>query len=265
MLPQRIDLNPTRRWILLVTVLTAIIWLLLSPPIPQDPLYHRFIDQRPFMGIDNFYNVVSNLIFLLPVLTIHYYQRHHPALKNEILDSLHTLLGVALLLLVVTSAYYHSNPSNETLQWDRLAMSIIFMLLLCIAWYDYISPSMARRLAVPLVIAGLASVLYWYWREQSGDGDLRPYILVQFVPLMIIIELMIMRGNLDLRQRAYMILSISYILAKLCELNDLSIFSLTNEVISGHTLKHLFAGAGLFFWSVYIQQYRVELATSESV
>jgi len=37
----------------------------LLPPIAQDPSYHQFADQRTLLGIPNFWNVVSNLPFVL--------------------------------------------------------------------------------------------------------------------------------------------------------------------------------------------------------
>src|SRR4029077_315822 len=33
--------------------------LALLPPIPQDPSYHQFADQRTLLGIPNFWNVIS--------------------------------------------------------------------------------------------------------------------------------------------------------------------------------------------------------------
>ena len=39
--------------------------LMLLPPIPQDPAYHAFADQRTLFGIPNFWNVVSNLPFIV--------------------------------------------------------------------------------------------------------------------------------------------------------------------------------------------------------
>src|SRR5258708_23386311 len=39
--------------------------LVLLPPIPQDQSYHQFADQRTIFGIPNFWNVVSNLPFLV--------------------------------------------------------------------------------------------------------------------------------------------------------------------------------------------------------
>ena len=34
-------------------------------PIPQDPAYHGFADRRTLFGIPNFWNVFSNLPFVL--------------------------------------------------------------------------------------------------------------------------------------------------------------------------------------------------------
>jgi hypothetical protein len=36
----------------------------LLPPILQDQNYHHFADQRAFLGVPNFWNVVSNLPFI---------------------------------------------------------------------------------------------------------------------------------------------------------------------------------------------------------
>ena len=39
--------------------------VVLLPPIPQDQSYHQFADQRALLGIPNFWNVVSNLPFIV--------------------------------------------------------------------------------------------------------------------------------------------------------------------------------------------------------
>jgi hypothetical protein len=38
---------------------------LLVPPIPQPQDYHQFADQKTLLGIPNFWNVVSNVPFIL--------------------------------------------------------------------------------------------------------------------------------------------------------------------------------------------------------
>ena len=50
---------------LLGLMVASLAILLLLPPIPQDPSYHQFADQRTLLGIPNFWNVVSNLPFVV--------------------------------------------------------------------------------------------------------------------------------------------------------------------------------------------------------
>ena len=47
-----------------LTALALLIAFTISP-VAQDPAYHRFADARALAGIDNFWNVFSNLPFAL--------------------------------------------------------------------------------------------------------------------------------------------------------------------------------------------------------
>src|SRR5262249_31672083 len=100
--------------ILAAVSLTA---LLLVPPISQDQDYHQFADQRTLLGIPHFWNVASNLPFVaVGALGLHkFYQR--PATF---------VLFSGFLLTGFGSTYYHWNPSDETLFWDRLPMTLCF-------------------------------------------------------------------------------------------------------------------------------------------
>ena len=51
----------------LITIVVAIVIAVfgLTSPVPQDPAYHHFVDQREMLGIANFWNVISNLPFLI--------------------------------------------------------------------------------------------------------------------------------------------------------------------------------------------------------
>src|SRR4029077_13315659 len=43
----------------------SLLGLLFVPPIPQSQIYHGFADQRTLFGIPNFWNLVSNLPFIV--------------------------------------------------------------------------------------------------------------------------------------------------------------------------------------------------------
>src|SRR5262249_54819854 len=95
-----------------------------------------------------------------------------------------------------------------------------------------------------LVAAGLASVLYWHFTEQAGHGDLRPYYLVQIVP-MVTIPLMLLFPSRYTRTGDLFIVVGLYALAKVFEFRDGPIFA-WGELISGHTLKHLMAALAAY-------------------
>lgn len=115
-----------------------------------------------------------------------------------------------------------------------------------------------RLLFGPLVLSGAFSVLYWWFTERAGNGDLRPYILVQFLP-MLLIPLTIILFPKDARHdRPYWILLISYIMAKFFEWQDGTVFMLTGHLVSGHALKHLAAAAGLLLFKPAVLQAKGE-------
>src|SRR5688572_25139004 len=104
--------------------LTAIslIGLVFAPPIPQPQSYHQFADQRTLFGVPHFWNVVSNLPFIL-VGTWGLFRGRDVSPRMF-------FLGVSLTGF--TSSYYHWDPNDFGLFWDRLPMSIAFMAVLAI-------------------------------------------------------------------------------------------------------------------------------------
>src|SRR5215475_10747764 len=87
------------------------------PPITQDESYHAFADARTLLGIPHFWNVVSNLPFVaVGAAGLAFYRK----------DAASTALFVGILLTGFGSSYYHLDPSDGTLFWDRLPMTISF-------------------------------------------------------------------------------------------------------------------------------------------
>ena len=110
-------------------------------------------------------------------------------------------------------------------------------------------------LFIPLVILGGASVVYWHVSEGWGEGDLRPYLLVQLYPLVAIpIILVLFRARFTLTQDLYAALC-CYLVAKALELLDRQVYS-QGQIVSGHTLKHLVAALGPYFILHMIQRRR---------
>lgn len=210
---------------------------LISSPIAQDPAYHLFADQLTLFGIPNFWNVLSNLPFLIVGATGISLVLRKPA---DPLRNLWLVFFTGIFLTAFGSGYFHLSPDNDTLAWDRLTMTIGFMSFLAIVVGEYLSIEWGKRLLRPFLIIGAASVVYWLYTESAGVGDLRPYALVQFLPMVLIPVIAIARRtHSDLGiYIAWMILF--YTAAKLAEHYDDEIFAFGN-LLSGHSLKHVFA------------------------
>lgn len=233
--------------VILILVISAIsmIFVFLHNPVAQDPGYHFFYDQRMFFGIPNFFNVITSIPFLLVgIMGLKWLAKSsNKKYKQEINLSYSTLfLGVSLV--AIGSGYYHLWPSNETLVWDRLPMTIAFMALFSIIIGEFISTRFGKPLLLTLLIFGLTSVVYWHYTEIQNNGDLRFYMLVQFLPLLLIpIILLFFNPSFTLPGGYWLLLS-AYILAKVLEEYDSEVFNIL-PLLSGHSLKHLVAAFGV--------------------
>lgn len=230
--------------VLLGTIIVVLIGAMFAPPIPQDAAYHQFADQREIWGIPNFWNVISNApFFFLGLIGIGVVQHWKmpgglPEIRIGYLTFFVGVVGVAL-----GSSYYHLNPSNETLFWDRLPMTIAFMAFCSVVVGEYLSIELGPRLLWPLVCIGFLSVVYWAYTEGLGKGDLRPYAVVQFLPGLLIPMVLLMFKSAFANNNYIWAMLGSYVLAKVAEALDAEVFDLFG-FLSGHSIKHFIASFG---------------------
>ena len=57
------NINP-KIFLALISSGVTVMVLILVPPIAQDPAFHNFSDQKKFLGIPHFWNVMTNIPFL---------------------------------------------------------------------------------------------------------------------------------------------------------------------------------------------------------
>jgi len=146
--------------------------------------------------------------------------------------------GIALTAF--GSGYFHLRPDNLSLIWDRLPMTIGFMGLVSIIVSEYFSVQAGRKLLVPLLLVGMASVAYWAYTEANGAGDLRPYAVVQFLPMLLIpLVIVLYRSRSDFGRYLWWMVGF-YVAAKVAEQLDTNLYAAGN-IVSGHSLKHLLA------------------------
>lgn len=234
-------------WLLaILTVVVALVACML-PRIPQPLSYHQFADRRSFLGIPNFGDVVSNLPFaiigiwglaLLKRSNLKQGSRHFIEPREQ---WPYLAVFVGLFLTAFGSSWYHLDPNNETLVWDRLPMTVTFMGMVAAMIMERISVRLGLWLLTPLLLIGMGSVLQWHLSEVRGAGDLRFYASVQaYSALVILLALLFPPRYTQGRYLGYVVGF--YALAKALEFFDKTIFAAL-RVVSGHTLKHLAAAA----------------------
>ncbi len=230
----------------------GVILIFLMDPISQEKSYHLFADRREIFGIPNFFNVVSNLPFILFGILglVHLLKIRRGKLEDNFsrrIDPVYyAIFFTGILLTGIGSSYYHIRTDNPGLFWDRLPMTVAFISFFTVIINEHISIKSARVLLVPLLIFGTASVVYWYLGERAGNGDLRPYILVQYFPVLLIPLIICMFPSRYTRNRDFIFVILIYALAKGFEIFDYKIYS-AGELISGHTIKHLSASYSTYF------------------
>jgi hypothetical protein len=230
-----------RRESLVLLVLAALAPLLFfsAAPIHQPAGYHDLADQRSLLGIGHFWNVASNLPFLVVgLMGLDLLRR-----RQEQAAAAWAALFGGTVLAAFGSAWYHSNPNDATLIWDRLPIGIAFMGFFTALLVEHLegpAREAARRLLAPLILLSAAAI--WWWR---ASGDLSLWVWVQAAPMLaVVLVLALLPGRYT--HRRYLGYALAcYAAAKLLELGDLQLMQWTGGLMSGHALKHVAAAAGV--------------------
>ena len=238
-------MNRSTAFVVAFTLLTAAAAFLL-PAVPQPLDYHDFADQRGVFGIHNFLDVVSNAAFLLAGLAglfVVFSGRARFEFPAERWPYAVFFLGI--LLTAAGSAYYHLAPDNETLFWDRLPMTIAFMGLVSSQVVERMSVRAGLVLLGPMLLVGMASVVYWIVTERMGAGNVLPYGLLQGYAVVVLLIIAVLHPSRYTRANDLYMIFGWYVLAKLLETFDAPVLE-HSHLVSGHTLKHVAAAVAGF-------------------
>jgi len=240
--------DAARLWLLAGSFIVFLAVALLTSPIPQPQSYHSFADCRTIWSIPNFFNVFSNLPFLVGgTLGLAIILKGGGSFidPREQLPYLVFFLGA--LLTSAGSAWYHLAPDNVRLLWDRLPMTLGFAGLVSAAAAERADLRLGLRSLWPLAGLGVGTVVYWYATERAGAGNIIPYAAYQGWSILVIVLLIAAfparrysHGTLLLWAAGW------YGLAKIFETSDRGIYRLLGDTLSGHTIKHLLAAGAVF-------------------
>jgi cytochrome bd-type quinol oxidase subunit 2 len=223
--------------------------MLRLPTVSQTTSYHEFADQRSWLGIPNFFNVASNLLFVVVGIAGMAFTWRAGAEERHFIDARerwpYFWLFVGVFLTGFGSACYHLAPDNGRLVWDRLPMTIAFASLVAALVAERISARWGLRLLPWLILYAAGTVVLWYHGEVQGHGDLRLYAGVQAFSALALLAAAVLPSPYSRRQD-FAIAFGCYFLAKIVETADHLIFRL-GHLISGHTLKHVASAAAAYF------------------
>jgi hypothetical protein len=206
-------------------------------PVAQQAQYHAFADQRVWQGLPRAMDVLTNLPFAM--VGMWGLGRLWLASLESDLDrraQLAVVFFCGLLVTAMGSTYYHLQPDNWGLAWDRMGMVVVFAGLLGMAVADRISVRAGAAVLATTALLGPVAVLVWY-----QTGNLLPWSVLQGGGMLLVLALALrepLSGGWGLPLMAVMAL---YAAAKLLELGDHVVFDWTGGLVSGHSLKHVMA------------------------
>jgi hypothetical protein len=230
-----------------ISFLTGLIILILLaiflPSIEQNQNYHNFADQRVLFGVNNAFDTLSNLAFIIvgALGLVNFYNNQYIKISNSFSVILN-LFFISIILIGLGSSFYHLSPNDFTLVFDRLAMSLVFASILAMLAYLKISPRFGLHTLAELLILAPLTVLIWKF-----NGNLTPYVVLQFGGIILVI-LTLLLTKTRMQGPCFTSLIILYGAAKLVEFYDEKIFNLSQNLISGHTLKHLIAALAVIIF-----------------
>src|SRR6185295_3305823 len=89
--------------------------------------YHAFADRRSLFGIANTADVVSSFAFVLVGLAgMARLTLAHGTQWSQATQASLWCVAIGVLCTGAGSAWYHVNPSDATLVWDRVPMTLVF-------------------------------------------------------------------------------------------------------------------------------------------
>lgn len=132
--------------------------LLCLSPVLLNSAYHLFADSRAFLGIPHFFNVVTNLAFILVGLHGYAFMIRHPGCGSIFREQrervAYYILFTGMVLTGFGSAWYHLDPAMGRLFWDRFPMILIFMPIFSIVITERINLRVGTVLLFPSSFLG---------------------------------------------------------------------------------------------------------------
>ena len=129
-------------------------FILAYGPIPQPLSYHNFADARVFLSIPHAGDVLTNLVFFIVGCWGLWFLARPELSDHAFIDSrerrLFQCFFVGVFLTAFGSGWYHLEPDNYSLVWDRLPMAVAFMSIFAVMIAERVKSSIGVAMLWPL-------------------------------------------------------------------------------------------------------------------
>lgn len=230
-------------WSIFSISLVIIIFIFFNYPVHQDLSYHNFAEQKILGNIPHFTDVITNLSFAFVgiLLFLKYKNNEEHYASQRILFYLFCFSAFALCL---GSGFYHWNPNNYGLLFDRITMLLGFALIFLDTTIRYKIFSHTNLFTKIFLIELLFLITLVPWVMVDR---LELYIFAQFFVMSVMPLLAIKNfregGN---QYKHILMMFLFYSIAKFFEFFDYFFYQLIN--ISGHSIKHICYALALYYF-----------------
>lgn len=239
----------------LILLLSSILvgTLFFVSPVHQDLAYHHFAEQRFLFNIPHWGDFLTNIAFAITGLLLLRFKNNLEVYAGQ--KKLFYCFVLSCFALCLGSGYYHYNPDNESLVWDRATMLLGFALILidtAIRYHIFNEKHLLTKIFF-IEVLFLITLLPWIYFDR-----LELYVLAQFF-VMSVMPLLALKNYLETKNMGYAVstnnhnlyqhilyMFLFYSLAKFFEHYDLLFYQLLN--FSGHSIKHICYAIALYMF-----------------
>jgi hypothetical protein len=228
-------------WAAVTAAVAGVVVAIVAGPIVRGGEFHRYADDRGWLGIPNAGDVLSNLAFVVVAAWSALQLRLRGA---RIAPRLAWAACAGVAAIGVGSAVYHAAPGDATLVFDWGPIVVTLALITSAVIVDRIGARAGAFAAVVAPLAAAGAVAWWWASGGTAGGDMAPYVAIQAVGIALPPILAIATpGAIELRDLLCAVAG--FALARLLASYDAD--ALDAIGISGHSLKHVAAAIAAGF------------------
>lgn len=230
-------------WSIFSLSLVVILFIFFNHPIHQDLSYHNFAEKNHVGIIPHFTDVITNLSFGFVGIFLFLRYRNNKEYYGAQKKLFYSFCFSACALCI-GSGFYHWNPNNYGLLFDRITMLLGFALIFLDTTIRYKIFSHTNLCTKILTVEFLFLVTLVPWIR---NDRLELYIFAQFFVMSVMPLLAIKNftegGN---QYKHILMMFLFYSLAKFFEFYDYFFYQLIH--ISGHSIKHICYAFSLYYF-----------------